>query len=103
MSVSSTRRMKTPPSAPLANSQLNKAVRAFPTCNWPVGLGAKRTRTGIWLDYHGEFSFEFSRPMWLTSHHGQDYGERGLTGRNGLGVGRPAGRGSGKPGSANQN
>ena len=30
-----------------AYSQLNRAVRAFPTCSSPVGLGAKRTRTGI--------------------------------------------------------
>src|SRR5215213_3386461 len=25
-------------------SQLNSAVRAFPTCSWPVGLGANLTR-----------------------------------------------------------
>ena len=25
-----------------AKSQLNRAVRAFPTCSWPVGEGAKR-------------------------------------------------------------
>src|SRR5437773_10336260 len=28
-----------------AKSQLNSAVRAFPTWTWPVGLGANRTRT----------------------------------------------------------
>src|SRR2546428_12491325 len=28
-----------------AKSQLNSAVRAFPTWTYPVGLGAKRTRT----------------------------------------------------------
>ena len=28
-----------------ANSQLNSAVRALPTCSCPVGEGAKRTRT----------------------------------------------------------
>src|SRR5262245_3076247 len=39
------RRMKTPPWW-RANAQLNSAVRAPPTCRWPVGLGAKRTRTG---------------------------------------------------------
>src|SRR5260370_37952987 len=41
-SVSSRRRMKVPPCR-LANSQLNSAARTFPTCNNPVGLGAKRT------------------------------------------------------------
>src|SRR6266542_2038615 len=44
-SVSSIRRMKTPPWW-RANNQLNRAVRAPPTWRWPVGLGAKRTRTG---------------------------------------------------------
>ena len=29
---------------PRASSQLNSAVRALPTCRWPVGDGAKRTR-----------------------------------------------------------
>src|SRR5262249_57743285 len=29
-----------------AKSQLKSAVRAPPTCRWPVGLGANRTRTG---------------------------------------------------------
>ena len=29
---------------PRASSQLNSAVRALPTCSWPVGLGANRTR-----------------------------------------------------------
>src|SRR5438094_9399141 len=43
-SVSSIRRMKTPPWW-RANSQVNSAVRAPPTWRWPVGLGAKRTRT----------------------------------------------------------
>ena len=45
MSVSSIRRMKVPP-WPRANSQLNSAVRALPTCKWPVGDGAKRTLIG---------------------------------------------------------
>src|SRR6266545_7475066 len=44
-SVSSIRRMKTPPWW-RANNQLNRAVLAPPTWRWPVGLGAKRTRTG---------------------------------------------------------
>src|SRR5712691_3107283 len=43
-SVSSILRMKVPPLL-LANSQLNRAVRAPPTCRKPVGEGAKRTRT----------------------------------------------------------
>ena len=42
-SVSSMRRMKTPPWW-RANSQLKSAVRAPPTCRCPVGLGANRTR-----------------------------------------------------------
>src|SRR5262245_30653517 len=43
-SVSSIRRMNWPPWW-RAKSQLKRAVRAPPTCRWPVGLGAKRTRT----------------------------------------------------------
>src|SRR5882672_2088900 len=43
-SVSSMRRMKAPPWW-RAKSQLKSAVRAPPTCRWPVGLGAKRTLT----------------------------------------------------------
>src|SRR5215467_7813009 len=43
-SVSSMRRMNTPPWR-RAKSQLNSAVRAPPTWRCPVGLGAKRTRT----------------------------------------------------------
>ena len=35
---------RTPPFEPRASSQLKSAVRALPTCRWPVGLGAKRTR-----------------------------------------------------------
>ena len=42
-SVSSMRRMNVPP-WPRASSQLKSAVRALPTCSWPVGLGANRTR-----------------------------------------------------------
>src|SRR5689334_6739451 len=42
MSVSSILRMNVP-SWPRASSQLKSAVRALPTCRWPVGLGAKRT------------------------------------------------------------
>ena len=42
-SVSSMRRTNVP-SWPRASSQLKSAVRALPTCSWPVGLGAKRTR-----------------------------------------------------------
>ena len=34
---------------PRASSQLNSAVRALPTCSWPVGLGAKRTRMHLEL------------------------------------------------------
>src|SRR4030088_1426296 len=45
-SVSSTRRMNVP-CDPRASSQLNSAVRAFPTWRYPVGLGAKRTRLGV--------------------------------------------------------
>src|SRR5688572_17510613 len=37
------RRMNTPPRR-RASSQLNSAVRAPPTCRYPVGDGAKRTR-----------------------------------------------------------
>src|SRR2546426_6587482 len=43
-SVSSMRRTKAPRWW-RANSQLKSAVRAPPTWRWPVGLGAKRTRT----------------------------------------------------------
>src|SRR3989338_8706056 len=43
-SVSSIRSRNWPPSC-RAKSQLNRAVRALPTCRKPVGLGAKRTRT----------------------------------------------------------
>src|SRR3972149_8713610 len=43
-SVSSIRRIKAP-SWCRAKSQLKSAVRAPPTWRWPVGLGAKRTRT----------------------------------------------------------
>jgi hypothetical protein len=32
------------PPRPRANSQLKSAVRAPPTCKYPVGDGAKRTR-----------------------------------------------------------
>src|SRR3990167_10132289 len=42
--VSSMRRTKAPPWW-RAVSQLKSAVRAPPTWRWPVGLGAKRTRT----------------------------------------------------------
>src|SRR5881296_1521319 len=45
LSVSSIRRTKAPRWW-RAKSQLKSAVRAPPTCRWPVGLGAKRTRTG---------------------------------------------------------
>ena len=44
-SVSSMRRMKTPPSSS-ANRRFATAVSAFPRCSEPVGLGANRTRTG---------------------------------------------------------
>src|SRR5690606_20265746 len=40
-SVSSMRSRNVPPSF-CAQSQLSRATRAFPTCNRPVGLGAKR-------------------------------------------------------------
>ena len=42
-----------------AKSQLNRAVRALPTWRWPVGEGAKRTRTG---------EFGVTRKM-LADHH----------------------------------
>ncbi len=42
-SVSSMRRMNVPP-VPRASSQLKRAVRTFPMCNCPVGLGANLTR-----------------------------------------------------------
>src|SRR5262245_4530186 len=45
-SVSSMRRTNTPP-VRRANSQLNSAVRAPPTCRYPVGEGAKRTRGAV--------------------------------------------------------
>ena len=51
-SVSSMRRMNVPP-VPRASSQLNSAVRALPTCSWPVGLGAKRTRMTIGISASG--------------------------------------------------
>src|SRR4029453_17223959 len=41
-SVSSMRRISVP-SLPRASSQLKSAVRALPTCSWPVGLGANRS------------------------------------------------------------
>ena len=44
-SVSSMRRRNCPPCR-RANSQLNTAVRAVPMWRVPVGLGARRTRTG---------------------------------------------------------
>ena len=42
-SVSSMRRTRVPPCW-RAKSQLNSADRAPPTCRYPVGAGAKRTR-----------------------------------------------------------
>src|SRR5262245_25043236 len=48
-SVSSMRRMKVPASC-RANSQLNKAVRAPPTCREPVGAGENRTRGASAID-----------------------------------------------------
>ena len=42
-SVSSMRSTNVP-SLPCASSQLKSAVRALPTCSWPVGLGANLTR-----------------------------------------------------------
>src|SRR5262245_16514613 len=53
-SVSSMRRTNTPP-APRASRQLKSAVRAPPTCRYPVGDGAKRTRTA-WLLLTGSIS-----------------------------------------------
>src|SRR5215510_12133440 len=50
-SVSSIRRMKVPRWW-RARSQLKSAVRAPPTWRWPVGLGAKRTRTGPGIGVH---------------------------------------------------
>src|ERR1700756_2248489 len=44
-SVSSMRRMNRPPLL-RAHKWLKKAVRAFPKCSEPVGLGAKRVMTG---------------------------------------------------------
>src|SRR5438552_18713733 len=43
--VSSMRSTKVAPNR-FAKSQLNSAVRAPPTCRYPVGEGAKRTRIG---------------------------------------------------------
>lgn len=44
MSVSSTLNTNLPSKEFLANSQLNKAVLAPPTCKFPVGDGANLTR-----------------------------------------------------------
>jgi len=45
-SLSSTRRIIVPPCR-RAKNQLNSAVRAPPTCKYPVGEGANRTRTAL--------------------------------------------------------
>ena len=41
------------PFCPRASSQLNSAVRTLPTCRWPVGLGANRTRMRTQLQAPG--------------------------------------------------
>src|SRR6266481_1394687 len=46
VSMSSTRSANPPPSF-RAHNQESKAVRAFPRCNSPVGLGANRPRSGF--------------------------------------------------------
>src|SRR3954449_10534108 len=56
MSVFSIRRKHSPPCW-RANSQLNRNVRARPTCNQPVGDGAMRTRTGIRGAYRSRVFF----------------------------------------------
>src|SRR3989338_7402981 len=48
LSVSSMRKMNCPPWA-LAYIQLKSAVRPPPMCRYPVGDGAKRTRTMLFL------------------------------------------------------
>src|SRR5262245_37608291 len=53
-SVSSIRSTNTPLCF-RANNQSNRAVRAPPTCRYPVGDGAKRTRTA-WLLLTGSIS-----------------------------------------------
>ncbi len=65
-SVSSMRRMNVPPFL-RAHSQLKRAVRAPPTCRYPVGLGANRTRrTGILPGRHYD----------VTSFRGRFFGTR---------------------------
>src|SRR5262249_16423164 len=66
-SVPSMRRMKAPPWW-RAKSQLKSAVRAPPTWRWPVGLGAKRTRTASAVIAHSTLS-----GFW-TSHPGRGVG-----------------------------
>jgi hypothetical protein len=70
-SVSSMRRTYVPPFL-RAHSQLKSAVRAPPTCRYPVGLGAKRTRIeaaalrrGHWdaASFRGRFLGTRSRGM----------------------------------------
>src|SRR5688572_15523624 len=61
------RRMNTPPWR-RASSQLNSAVRAPPTCRYPVGDGAKRTRI---------VSVEFMGEVTAASVHRQGAGEPG--------------------------
>src|SRR2546427_8353443 len=63
------------PSSCRVKSQLNRAVRAFPTWTWPVGLGANRTRTldisakRLGLTYHRAVPAQrvISTRQWSTS------------------------------------
>src|SRR5712692_4752262 len=50
-SVSSMRRMNCPP-VWRASKKLYRAVRAPPMWKWPVGEGAKRTRTGVRSEFN---------------------------------------------------
>ena len=59
-SVSSMRRMNVP-SLPCASSQLKSAVRALPTCSWPVGLGG---------DAHSESTRAVSSFVQSSGRHG---------------------------------
>src|SRR6516225_9679237 len=54
LSVSSSLSRKRPPNR-RASSQLKNAVRTFPRCKRPVGLGAKRVTTGLGMaaQYNG--------------------------------------------------
>ena len=65
-SVSSMRRTKTP-FVFLAQSQLKSAVRTPPMCRYPVGEGAKRTRTVFMGRSMYSGSAAMSVPAWMET------------------------------------